>query len=107
MRGPGPATNDMTDLIVPAALRYWILFLLVFTLLGYSVGFSILFGALGGFVGGMISAWWQVRGGEPMPLDPDVAASKKLGTPSLASIKFPRWKSRTDRRHLRRRQKRR
>lgn len=62
-----PSVNDMTDLIVPAALRIGLVFLLAFWLLGYSVSFSILFAALGGVAGGVVAAWWQAYGGEPLP----------------------------------------
>jgi hypothetical protein len=103
MRGPGPVVNDMTDLIVPVALRIWIIFLLVFTVLGYAVGFSILFGALGGFMGGIISAWWQVMGGEPLPSEGQDASPNKA--PSLASLKLPKWQPGREKRHLRRRQR--
>lgn len=55
----------MTDKIVPAALKLWLVFLLVLIVLGYSVVTSILFGAIGGFAGGMVTAWWKTKGGEP------------------------------------------
>ena len=88
--------NDMTDLIVPAALRIWLVFLLLFALLGYSVPASILFGAIGGFAGGLVSAWWYVPGGEPVP-------AKKNGEAMQSRI--PKWRLRGERRHLRRRQR--
>ncbi len=88
-----PIINDMTDLIVPAALRIWLVFLLVLILLGYSVTVSILFGAIGGFAGGLVSAWWIMPGGEPIPSDKE----------SLSLLQLPRWGWRTERRHLRRR----
>ena len=55
----------MTDLIIPAAIRTWLVFLLVFILLDYSTGVSMLFGAIGGVAGGVITAWWQIKGGAP------------------------------------------
>jgi hypothetical protein len=95
-----PPTDDMTDLIVPAALRIWLLFLLVFSLLGYSVLFSILFGALGGFAGGVVTAWWQSQGGEPLPLE--------LGgsTATPPALKLPTFSWRRERRTPRRRRSR-
>ena len=90
-----PVINDMTDLIVPAALRIWLVFLLVFILLGYSVTVSIVFGAIGGFAGGLISAWWVMPGGAPIPTENKTASSLQL----------PKWGWRTERRHLRRRQR--
>ncbi|MDV3353422.1 hypothetical protein D0962_13000 [Leptolyngbyaceae cyanobacterium CCMR0082] len=89
--------NDMTDLIVPAALRIWLVFLLVFVLLGYPVTVSILFGAVGGFAGGLVSAWWYAPGGEPMPKADGQTLSPMLQLPKL------RWRG--ERRHLRRRQR--
>ena len=88
----------MTDLIVPAALRIWLVFLLIFVLLGYSVTTSILFGVVGGFAGGLVSAWWDALGGEPMPKDGQKEAGK-------SSLQLPKWGWRTERRHLRRRQR--
>ncbi|MEM1254898.1 MAG: hypothetical protein AAGI69_20880 [Cyanobacteria bacterium P01_H01_bin.21] len=90
-----PVINDMTDLIVPAALRIWLVFLLIFALLGYSVTVSILFGAIGGFAGGLVSAWWYAPGGEPSPKRSEGASSFQL----------PKWRWRGERRHLRRRQR--
>ncbi|MGB3570865.1 MAG: hypothetical protein WA783_07515 [Phormidesmis sp.] len=55
----------MADLLIPAAVRTWLVFLLLFILLGYDVPFSILFGALGGLAGGLVTAWWQIKGGAP------------------------------------------
>ncbi|MEL6939237.1 MAG: hypothetical protein AAFO84_08590 [Cyanobacteria bacterium J06598_1] len=55
----------MADLLIPAAVRTWLIFLLVFIFLGYDVSFSIFFGAIGGLAGGLISAWWQIKGGAP------------------------------------------
>lgn len=91
-----PVINDMTDLIVPSALRIWLVFLLVFILLGYPVTVSILFGAVGGFAGGVVAAWWNALGGEPLSKDDP----KK--TPRF---RFPKWGWRNERRHLRRRQR--
>lgn len=95
-KGDKPVINDMTDLIVPAALRIWLGFLLVFVLLGYSVTVSILFGAVGGFAGGLVSAWWYALGGEPIP---------KEDTKNSSGLQLPNWRWRTERRHLRRRQR--
>ncbi|MEM6255691.1 MAG: hypothetical protein AAF821_22485 [Cyanobacteria bacterium P01_D01_bin.156] len=91
-----PVINDMTDLIVPSALRIWLVFLLVFILLGYPVTVSILFGAIGGFAGGLVTAWWNALGGEPTPKETQ-SSSRFFRLPTL------RW--RTERRHLRRRQR--
>jgi len=55
----------VTDLIIPAAIRTWLVFLLVFILLDYSTGVSMLFGAIGGIAGGVVTAWWQIKGGAP------------------------------------------
>lgn len=90
--------NDMTDLIVPSALRIWLVFLLVFALLGYSVTASILFGAVGGFAGGVVAAWWIAPGGEPNPKGkPDRRLPRML--------QLPKMRLGTERRHLRRRQR--
>lgn len=89
--------NDMTDLIVPAALRIWLVFLLVFVLLGYSVTVSILFGAIGGFSGGVVSAWWNALGGD-LPSNSGSQASSSM-------LQLPRWRWRGERRSLRRRQR--
>ena len=98
-KGQHPVINDMTDLIVPAALRLWLVFLLIFAVLGYSVTASILFGAMGGFAGGLVSAWWRAPGGEPMAKE-EGGGSKR---PSL--LQLPKWRFTTERRHLRRRQR--
>lgn len=97
-KGGKPVINDMTDLIVPVALRIWLVFLLIFVLLGYSVTASILFGAIGGFAGGLVSAWWNALGGEPMPREKGAKNSSSL-------LRLPGWRWRTERRHLRRRQR--
>ncbi|MEM8505671.1 MAG: hypothetical protein AAF716_21275 [Cyanobacteria bacterium P01_D01_bin.1] len=55
----------MADLIIPAVIRTWLIFLIVFFLLGYPVPFSIVFGGIGGLAGGIMSGWWQVKGGTP------------------------------------------
>ena len=55
----------MADLIIPAALRIWLIFLVVFVALQYSVPFSIIFGGIGGVAGGLVTAWWQMKGGSP------------------------------------------
>ncbi len=98
MKASKPVINDMTDLIVPAALRIWLVFLLLFALLGYSVTASILFGAMGGFAGGLISAWWDAPGGEPVPKTNDQSGSSSM-------LQLPKWRWRTERRSLRRRQR--
>ncbi|NEQ49306.1 MAG: hypothetical protein F6K11_04115 [Leptolyngbya sp. SIO3F4] len=92
--------NDMTDLIVPAALRIWLVFLLMFALLGYSVTASILFGAMGGFAGGVVAAWWHAPGGEPKPKDDKQNQQKVARLFQLPSLRF-----RAERRRLRRRQR--
>lgn len=94
-----PVINDMTDLIVPAALRIWLVFLLIFALLGYSVTASILLGAMGGFAGGLVAAWWHAPGGEPKPTDnPRNRRFSRM-------LQLPNLRMRTERRHLRRRQR--
>ncbi|MGD1898640.1 MAG: hypothetical protein ACFB16_17005 [Phormidesmis sp.] len=55
----------MADLLIPAAVRIWLIFLLVFIFLGYNVPFSIFFGFVGGLAGGLVTAWWQIKGGAP------------------------------------------
>lgn len=55
----------MADLIIPAVIRNWLIFLIAFFLLGYPVPFSIVFGAIGGLAGGIMTGWWQVKGGAP------------------------------------------
>ena len=101
MRSPKgkPVINDMTDLIVPSALRIWLVFLLIFALLGYSVTASILLGAMGGFAGGVVAAWWHAPGGEPKPRD-DNKRRRFSGM-----FQLPNLRMRTERRHLRRRQR--
>ena len=81
---------DMADRVVPAALRAWLIFLLLFTLLGYPVGFSILFGAAGGFAWGTVSAWWSVPGGAPLS---DETEAEQLGVSRLG-FKLPDWQIR-------------
>lgn len=95
----------MTDLIVPVAIRSWLIFLLVFKLLGYSTGFSIIFGAVGGFAAGMVSAWWKVKGGVPVPPEEQENAENSTGN---RFARVPRLRLRRERRDLlRRRQQRR
>ena len=60
----------MADLIIPAAIRTWLVFLLIFIVLGYSTSFSLLFGAIGGLAGGVVTGWWQIKGGAPESSDP-------------------------------------
>ncbi|MEM9486645.1 MAG: hypothetical protein AAGA83_23475 [Cyanobacteria bacterium P01_F01_bin.116] len=91
--------NDMIDLIVPAALRLWLVFLLIFALLGYSVTASILFGAVGGFAGGVVAAWWYAPGGEPKP--PEDQRKRRFSR----MLRLPTLRMGTERRHLRRRQR--
>ncbi|MBE9060922.1 hypothetical protein [cf. Phormidesmis sp. LEGE 11477] len=55
----------MADLIIPAVIRTWLIFLIIFFLIGYSVPFSILFGAIAGIAGGIATGWWKVEGGTP------------------------------------------
>lgn len=93
-----PVINDMTDLIVPAALRIWLVFLLIFALLGYSVTASILFGAMGGFAGGLVAAWWRAPGGEPKPKDNKQEQSRGIS----GMLQVPKL---GERRRLRRRQR--
>ncbi len=71
----------MADLIIPVALRLWLVFLFALLLLGYGVVLSIVFGAIGGFAGGTVSAWWQAPGGVPAPPKPrgKVAMPAALG----------------------------
>lgn len=81
----------MADLIIPAALRLWLIFLISFALLGYSVPFSILFGAIGGLAGGVSLAWWQIKGGAPSGEEyKDQPPIDKL-TPEEGSNANPRW----------------
>ncbi|EDX87720.1 hypothetical protein S7335_5430 [Synechococcus sp. PCC 7335] len=64
---PSPNTGfaAVIDLIIPAAVRTWLIFLIIIFLLGYSVPFSILYGAIGGLAGGIATGWWQMKGGAP------------------------------------------
>ena len=55
----------MADLLIPALIRTWFIFLVTFIFLGYAVPFSIFFGFVGGLAGGLISAWWEIKGGAP------------------------------------------
>ena len=55
----------VADLIIPAVIRTWLVFLVAFFLLGYPVLFSIIFGAIGGLAGGIVTGWWQIQGGAP------------------------------------------
>lgn len=55
----------MADLIIPASILTWLIFLLVFILLGYPTDISMLFGAIGGIAGGTVIGWWQIKGGAP------------------------------------------
>jgi len=57
------------DRIVPPALRFWLLFLLIFLVLGYGILPSIGFGAIAGLSAGILRAWWITPGGEPTNLE--------------------------------------
>jgi len=81
----------LADLIIPAALRLWLIFLISFALLGYSVGFSILFGAIGGIAGGVSFAWWQIKGGAPTEPENDAQPPVDDLTPTEGSQTNPRW----------------
>ncbi|HEY9764362.1 MAG TPA: hypothetical protein V6D07_17680 [Trichocoleus sp.] len=88
----------MADKIIPAALRIWLAFLLLFLLLGYSIVSSIVFGAIAGFAGGMISAWWNAKGGEPTaPVLPEpirrIGRTLRESQPRLPQI---RWLARQE-----------
>ncbi|MBE9080509.1 hypothetical protein IQ241_25045 [Romeria aff. gracilis LEGE 07310] len=114
----------MTDLIVPAVLRFWLAFLIIFFLLGYSVPFSIVFGLIGGLSGGMVNAWWQLKGGAPPAPDAGrvadkIAAAKVDGAgstrrasgrdriPRRGWLRLPGWRpGREHERYLKRRQSR-
>ena len=85
-------SSTLADLIIPATLLIWLVFLFVFVLLGYSVPFSILFGAVGGISGGIASAWWQVKGGTPAAAPKKSASSAQKGTTGLDEDEFKsRW----------------
>lgn len=82
----------MADLIIPAALRIWLIFLLIFIFLEYPVPFSITFGAIGGIAGGIVSAWWQMKGGSPNPSGGARPPTDKLKRPDPdGSDVNPRW----------------
>ncbi|CAN5770173.1 hypothetical protein BH23CYA1_BH23CYA1_09340 [soil metagenome] len=81
----------VADLIIPAALRLWLVFLLVFVLLRYPVPFSILFGAIGGFAGGLLSAWSQVKGGAPQTPKGMPPTDKLIRPDPDGSDVNPRW----------------
>ena len=66
----------MVDKAVPAGLKIWLGFILVFVVLGYPVVPSIVFGLVGAVAGGMISAWWQTLGGIPQPRSPEAEANR-------------------------------
>ncbi|MGB7248893.1 MAG: hypothetical protein WBC73_08135 [Phormidesmis sp.] len=68
----------MADLIIPATLRTWLVFLLIFVLLGYPVLFSIVFGAIGGLAGGLTTGWWQIKGGAPSGPKEDALEEREL-----------------------------
>lgn len=84
----------MVDLIIPAALRIWLVFLFVFFLLGYPAAFSILFGAIGGIAGGITTAWWQVKGNGPSKgkkKDKDKAGSDNERLPANRADGMAGW----------------
>ncbi|NEP60418.1 MAG: hypothetical protein F6K31_26025 [Symploca sp. SIO2G7] len=60
---------------------------------------SIVFGIVGGFAGGLVAAWWDALGGEPVP------NKDRKGENNLLMFQLPKWRWRTERRHLRRRQR--
>lgn len=94
----------MTDKIIPAALRIWLVFLLLLLLLGYSVLTCIFFGAIAGFAGGMVSAWWNTKGGEPKPTplpEPIRKFSRKIKETTPTNIPLGRVFGRRDRRYSR------
>ena len=94
----------MADLIIPAALRLWLIFLISFALLGYSVAFSILFGAIGGLAGGVATAWLQIKGGAPSGEEYEDKPPVDDLTPFEGSEANPRWKfplSRPDKANMR------
>ena len=94
----------MADLIIPAALRLWLFFLVIFVVLDYSATFSIVFGASAGLSGGIVSAWWQIIGVSPseepkglkpvdklkQPAAEGSARSERFGLPFLKSNKAKR-----------------
>mgnify|MGYP001792841833 FL=1 len=82
----------MADLIIPAALKIWLIFLLVFIFFQYPVPFSIIFGAIGGIAGGIVSAWWQMKGGSPSdgPKGKPPADKLKRPDPDGSNVN-PRW----------------
>lgn len=59
----------MINQIVPPALKFWLLFLLIFLVLGYGVVASIGFGAIAGLATGILRTWWITPGGEPTNLE--------------------------------------
>lgn len=71
----------MLDLIIPATILTWLVFLLVFILLGYTTGVSMLFGAIGGIAGGSVIGWWQIKGGAPSDAPKDRPPIDKLRRP--------------------------
>lgn len=77
---PNTGFVAVVDLIIPAIIRTWLIFLIVFFLLGYPVPFSILYGAIGGLAGGIATGWWQVKGGAP---------KNQAGLPPTDKLKRP------------------
>ncbi|MEL6490734.1 MAG: hypothetical protein AAFQ95_12290 [Cyanobacteria bacterium J06621_3] len=81
----------MADLIIPAALRIWLIFLVIFVALQYPVPFSIIFGGIGGLAGGLVTAWWQMPGGSPKgPKDLPPTDSLERPDPDGSDVN-PRW----------------
>lgn len=70
---------NMTDRIVPIALRLWLVFLFALLLLGYAVAPSIIFGAIGGYAGGVVRAWWDTPGGEPEEEELEPSPLERIG----------------------------
>ncbi|MGF1514546.1 MAG: hypothetical protein ACFB5Z_12760 [Elainellaceae cyanobacterium] len=46
---------------VTAALKFWLVFLLLFWAAGFSAVQSIFLGGLAGWTGGLLSKWWSVK----------------------------------------------
>lgn len=92
----------MTDKIVPLALRFWLMFLLLFLVLGYSVLTCIIFGAVGGFAASTASVWWRAKGGEPVTgliPDPIRQFGRQIQQQAPRRIPWGRLVGRRDRRY--------
>ncbi|MGF1537069.1 MAG: hypothetical protein ACFB4J_11385 [Elainellaceae cyanobacterium] len=46
---------------VAAALKFWLVFLLLFRLAGFTAVQSIFLGGLAGWTGGLLSKWWSIK----------------------------------------------